>query len=356
MTIIKIEKRKNILEVTNNENKIYKIDFSTGDIIGIRGKILKTTPFSHAIVSTSIEHFYLWQNFFDTGTFNRRGTMSRENIKSSEKFIPYLDLIDRAHCYCMLPPEIPKGFIQYCKSNKYNLSLHTYRNFLITNAIEKSNYCKKDKLRLNNLCKYFNIYDRNDMIVINSILDLCNNKQHKDIYFQILNNSLKNFDMKIQPLDLLLLMVEYGFEYALVNAGCYENLKLYQQIKENKIIEKIPEQQHKISELEGIEHEKYCIVIPKNIQDLKNEGEQQNNCVGYYYNENIANGRDLIYFIRFKDNPKKSYVTCRYHIFDNKTMEQKARNNDNTSTEIKNFIKDIVDPAIRKIFCKIYNC
>ena len=48
--------------------------------------------------------------------------------------------------------------------------------------------------------------------------------------------------------------------------------------------------------------------------DLADEGIQQNNCVGYYYNDSIERGDNCIFFLRKKDKPEKSYITCRYNI------------------------------------------
>lgn len=34
--------------------------------------------------------------------------------------------------------------------------------------------------------------------------------------------------------------------------------------------------------------ENYCVVVPRSLEDLIVEGQQQNNCVGYYYCDDIA--------------------------------------------------------------------
>lgn len=71
------------------------------------------------------------------------------------------------------------------------------------------------------------------------------------------------------------------------------------------------------------------------------EGKQQNNCVGSFYNDNILCGRDYIYFIRRKDNPKKSVATARYNVNAGKTIELKEKNNKEPHEQFWTFAKEI---------------
>ena len=99
--------------------------------------------------------------------------------------------------------------------------------------------------------------------------------------------------------------------------------------------------------LNGLTFNDYVVVVPQRLSDLQNEGKQQNNCVGYYYNNSIKRGENLIYFMRKIDNPKKSVVTCRYNIDDNSTVEHKTFNNSWTDNEQEEIISKI-DEIIRK--------
>ena len=91
----------------------------------------------------------------------------------------------------------------------------------------------------------------------------------------------------------------------------------------------------------------YVVVVPQQLSDLQNEGSQQNNCVGYYYNDSIKRGENLIYFMRKISNPTKSVVTCRYNIADSRTVEHRIINNSRTNNEQKTIINKI-DEIIRK--------
>lgn len=58
------------------------------------------------------------------------------------------------------------------------------------------------------------------------------------------------------------------------------------------------------------EDDNYTVMIPKTREDFVNEANAQNNCVYSYYFEPVTKGDTLVVFIRKKDNPNKSYITC----------------------------------------------
>lgn len=104
----------------------------------------------------------------------------------------------------------------------------------------------------------------------------------------------------------------------------------------NKIIEKfvnkaknakIEENLKKLNFINNLEIGDFIVVVPQTMEDKAKEGQMQNNCVGYYYDNNIREGNDLIYFIRKKENPNKSYITCRYNVRSNNTVEYRLKNN-----------------------------
>ena len=91
----------------------------------------------------------------------------------------------------------------------------------------------------------------------------------------------------------------------------------------------------------------YIVVVPQNVMDLIDEGFQQNNCVGYYYNDSIERGDNCIFFLRKKDRLEKSYITCRYSVNNKEVVEARYKNNrdiDSADKEIvyniNNFIND----------------
>lgn len=55
--------------------------------------------------------------------------------------------------------------------------------------------------------------------------------------------------------------------------------------------------------------ETMTVIFPKTETDFINEGNQQHNCVGSYPN-NVRDGKCIIFFIRYKDTPDKSFITA----------------------------------------------
>lgn len=104
----------------------------------------------------------------------------------------------------------------------------------------------------------------------------------------------------------------------------------------NKIIEKfvdstknvkIEENLRRLNFINNLEMGDFIIVVPQTMEDKAKEGQMQNNCVGYYYDDSIKKGNDFIYFIRKKENPNKSYITCRYNVRCDNTVEYRLKNN-----------------------------
>ena len=79
-----------------------------------------------------------------------------------------------------------------------------------------------------------------------------------------------------------------------------EKLKVYNQ--------RINERYNKLSYLYSWEYKDYIICVPKNADDLMNEGQALHHCVGTY-SEAMALGETVILFLRHKNEPDKSFYT-----------------------------------------------
>lgn len=61
----------------------------------------------------------------------------------------------------------------------------------------------------------------------------------------------------------------------------------------------------------AFEDDRLMVIVPQTVGELTTEGERQHNCVGNYgYDKDVMKGCCNIVFIRRKDNPEKSYITC----------------------------------------------
>ena len=58
------------------------------------------------------------------------------------------------------------------------------------------------------------------------------------------------------------------------------------------------------------ENDRFTVVIPQTTDDFKAEGDAQHNCVYSMYLDKVLNGRTRVVFVRDKENPAKSLITC----------------------------------------------
>lgn len=125
--------------------------------------------------------------------------------------------------------------------------------------------------------------------------------------------------------------------------------KIYCLKENNEYLEQITKNESQIIEIEDMTTKNYCIVVPRSLEDLITEGQQQNNCVGYYYCEDISENYSLIYFVRRKDNKNKSVYTCRYDTLINETVEYRGFNNSEIMDEEVLSFLDKIDYRLRSI-------
>lgn len=135
--------------------------------------------------------------------------------------------------------------------------------------------------------------------------------------------------------------------YLDTNRTFEQNYKIFEEYKDREENNIISENLKKLNFLNNYQIEDYIICVPQDKNDLVKEGKAQNNCVGHYYNESIAKGENLIYFIRNKKNPTKSFVTCRYNLTDKSTVEHRTKNNNQYSNwELFNTIDKLINENI----------
>lgn len=134
---------------------------------------------------------------------------------------------------------------------------------------------------------------------------------------------------------------EEGLKLLDTNRSIERNLEIIREYRDKKEKEIFIKNLTKINFINQFTKGSYIVVVPQKLDDLIDEGKQQNNCVGSFYNDNILCGRDYIYFIRRKDNPKKSVATARYNVSVGKTIELKEKNNKEAHEQFWTFTKEI---------------
>lgn len=182
--------------------------------------------------------------------------------------------------------------------------------------------------------------------------------------FKVLFPCIKNtartfnriFDIYDDALNFLRLYKEVGYneKYLDITKDLANNVTLLKAARDKERGVKVIAQEAKILSLESLFNEDFVVVVPKAPEDFTDEGRQQHNCVGYYYHDSIVDGKNLIYFLRKKNNPTHSFVTCRYNIGYRETTEYRMFDNadvDRWTDEGRDIIRFIglIDRKIREI-------
>lgn len=266
-------------------------------------------------------------------------------INKMEMFIPYLDIIDTSDIYAV-PDTLPKGYIKWIKENNVGINKATLEQFLME---QKAKKMPKAIVEIYNMLeeKYGRGYTLNNFL---SMKD-----EDKEIFCKIFKTSMKSFNWNFsQDMENFMFCILNASsnrfstfpaewkEYADTNKDFAHNkitiLKMKDKIKNEKILS----WESKFSAIETLSNDAYTIIIPKTMEEFIDEGKQQNNCVGSYYHNAMAGNRQIIYFIRRKFNPNKSYITNRYSVGKRATVETRMVNNTaNTDIIARNLITRI---------------
>ena len=260
-----------------------------------------------------------------------------------EWLFSYTDLIKEYRDMVSIHFDCPKGYINFLKEHNLNINQETYIKYIMIDklhgnlrAVDMYYNFMHNTMALNN--NKFNYYLNNFTFIEKLNKSYVVSAKNFEIYSHIVRDMKDILDIAYTLKDLTIIDTNRGISY---------NLKLYETAYSERENTLLGSNLKRLNFLNGLTFNDYVIVVPQRLSDLQNEGKQQNNCVGYYYNNSIKRGENLIYFMRKINNPKKSVVTCRYNIDDNRTVEHKIFNNSWTDNEQEEIISKI-DEIIRK--------
>lgn len=242
--------------------------------------------------------------------------------------------------------DIPEGFVDFCLKNDITVNINSYNSF----QLSKKNKDYPEDVRL--LAAQFDkMIDNSELPkeYIIKILRCYKNSLLKYGEYAFdgcykLSNTLNG----VAEYPELIKLIDNQSSFALVAKAVSKNYRL---LKDKEQQEQIEKSQKRIKELENLVYEDYYFIVPTTPKELINEGEQQHNCIGHFYNDSMCKGKDFIYFIRKKNEPEKSYITCRFDMYTKKTVEARYKFNDEVSKEedkrailkSSEFIKKIIE-------------
>ena len=324
-----IKKEKNILKMELVDGNYIQYDFNKNAFIG------DIIPNKHA---KGINENIILRIFCDD---------YYSSLRSIEWLYNYIDLLDDNIRWNYEQEDFktcPQGYIKYIQDNNLKInekSLKLFKKHLTYKNIPMP--------ILKSFVSSYKDYTEDIYNILNTLFGETN-------FEKVLKNSLKKYELDIknnlfdfvETINKYKTLVENWKNVIDTNRTLEENQDIIINIAKNLKNIKLNENLKKLNFLNGIIFNDYIVVIPQTIQDLENEGKQQNNCVGYHYNDSIAKGENLIYFLRKKDNADKSVVTCRYNLAYKETAEHRIKNNSRTNEEQDEIIKKI-DRIIKKV-------
>lgn len=348
-----ITKENSFIVISTSKGAV-KVDCRDFSYVSYTGRTVKRLPkivtdeYNLDAGSRGAEHRLLWCIRDLSRAGEREYAIDR--LKVYEKYLSgnNFDLIDDLGDH-EIARETPKDFLKWCRDNERKANNDALNEY---NTIQ---YVKK----LNDLDKKFYEYLSHKNVNLRIIRKL----NLVAVFRQIFNTTRKSGDIwcvyenmralidKLTRVDKI--FTEDEIKAVLdTNRDFKHNIDILENYINRERNNKILENENKYREIETLSNDDYTIIVPKSMGDFTQEGKMQNNCVGYYYHDSIANGENFVYFIRKKENPEKSYITCRYNINARETREYRTVNNGMVRDDKAMELIHTVDEMVRQIMSR----
>lgn len=235
---------------------------------------------------------------------------------------------------------MPKGYSKYLLETNQNMTYENLKEYIFSSLYGRFGW---------NICNEYQIPE-NKLEVIHNTIGL-------DIIKKIMISGAKNGEKINQVYDLIteisnlidIMPKEKIINVLDTNRGVKKNREILKNILKNHKKDLLEKKLKSLNCINGLEIEDCIVVVPQTVEEKDDEGKQQNNCVGSYYDDSIIKGENLIYFVRRKEKPGKSYITCRYDTYRKDTVEYRYKNNllvTRNDQEIINKITKIINERL----------
>lgn len=348
--IIGAEKNGCKIILTTNTNYKYTFNFDDFTITSARGQ-LKHTPLKGCIFKryTMSDGEKLLVDLCSNPDFL---TLDNDcafvrHYHSIETFLSALDICpDNMH---RLPTENPKGYIKWLREEGEKASRSSLKMF---KELEKTKNMPEHIKQKLNAIKNLNILSKE------LALSLFDSNEKISFIYSAIKNTFKNFEDITSLKEQIIYLSGYYEKYSDKvdsNRSVAYNKELILILETESQYPCVATNQEKFKALEEIEHNEWEIIVPTSVGQLIDEGRQQNNCVGRLYPSHINNGDILVYFIRKKNSPDKSWHTCSAYVHPNNypnhiySDQVLIANNRSGVAEVVDWVKNVVDEKIKEI-------
>ena len=258
-------------------------------------------------------------NTYSTSLFKSKEIFENEWIFNYLYDLKSINYFIQKCCYYKLDSsKMPQGMLKYFNDTNIEINVKEIIKYMLIlkYGVTGVNFIRDYSVNKYEIIeKYIGIKNlQKSLIVSIKNLYVANISSEINELFYILNKADEN----------TLLQIGSMFD---TNRDIGYNNKIIKKFVDKAKNAKIEENLKKLNFINNLEMGDFIVVVPQTMEDKAKEGQMQNNCVGYYYDNSIKEGNDFIYFIRKKENPNKSYITCRYNVRYNDTVEYRLKNN-----------------------------
>ena len=330
MNILSMRKNKGTIEV-KTDNRLYVIDFLNDKILS-NGKEIKKLSRDFVQACYDYHEYSISRSGFGTQEILSKFIYLNENdfkaYRDGEAFLsmalqyPELDYNEAMYPYFANHNKLTKDYLEWCKKEEAPVNHNSMNRY---KSIKAYSLIPKD------LKPYFAIVftqisiESLELLNTSTLLKLLRIVKYTTFH----SDNPKAVYNRLSELIRYLTIYNINDELLDTNRTVFQNYENYHfyNMKEEKNMLSLKLKQ--LNFMNGKCFDDYIVVVPQTYEDLVDEGKQQNNCVGHYYNDSILGGENLILFIRHSNSPKKSYITCRYNIEKQDIVEYRYTNNQN---------------------------
>jgi hypothetical protein len=323
-----MKKNKGTIEI-ETERRFYVIDFLNDKILS-NGKEIKKLSRDFVQACYDYHEYSISRSGFGTQEILSKFIYLNENdfkaYRDGEAFLsmalqyPELDYNEAMYPYFANHNKLTKDYLEWCTKEEAPVNHNSMNRY---KSIKAYSLIPKD------LKPYFAIVftqisiESLELLNTSTLLKLLRIVKYTTFH----SDNPKAVYSRLSELIRYLTIYNINDELLDTNRTVFQNYENYHfyNMKEEKNMLSLKLKQ--LNFMNGKCFDDYIVVVPQTYEDLVDEGKQQNNCVGHYYNESILGGENLILFIRHSNSPKKSYITCRYNIKKQDIVEYRYKNN-----------------------------
>lgn len=325
-----VVKEKNILMISQEAGKVYKIDLSNLVVYGLAGKPIKNLP--KPLQNSHVQHQLHKTETLEHALAFAVVQIFNNHVNDEARALQALSLFERFLAVNLKPGswiDIYRNFNFFAnvkldgKLIAYAIEKHNGEiNQDVLNAYEMRTFREKYPLNDEQYNQIMQIYRQTDSMEFAEFMAI--NVLHRFVSEMDGWRSIacKFFDMAKD------LEKDWRKEKFLFDAYCRYRVE-HRAWQDKEIDKKIMKH---YNEKLMFENDTFTVIIPKTAQEIRQEGANNRNCVSGYVNY-VARGETIVVFVRYKNNPTKSFVTCSIdpHSFD---IEQFYEARNSTPCEI----------------------